>query len=302
VHITKLLRKPEAVVEDMKPEDCETILAKVWDPVVGKKKQEITDDAQTITSTLVGADKSVKIYWLKYYDFAGTGSVRVPVKVPGFKPTEIRIGPLLPKGCFKPFDKRRDEINKWVASGVAKADGAEHPHVAFVSTAKLDGDDNLMQPLVVGKGVLREIEKGILSAADKVIGGTLEKVGGELDKARQALEKEEGSLKAKKDELAAKEQDLQNETNAAKRAVIEAAIKTIKVAITGFEKAVDLARKAVAELEKGVNKLDEKFEAGIDPSEWGLTKEGHEVGWPHPSLKGHQTIAAEVVKLLPAAK
>jgi hypothetical protein len=268
---------PHVVIGGMSPEKCETLLKEKWDPIVNPALPKIRERAAAITKELIGkdtGDPNVKIFWLDYYNFAGTGYMRGSVKVPwSRKQQSITIGPILPSGCAKPFAARRDKVDQAVHEGVKDAGGGDN--VQFIDTG-LDGQGALLQQVVGADGLKEMAEALVLSA--------LKKVSDKFDEAAfkallLAVETEEKAVAAAQAAV----------DKAPEGALKREAQKFLKLA---REKLQATERKLSDEIEKLV-----KDEGKVDWDKAGL-KTYYELGWPHPNAEGQAAIASKVLAAL----
>lgn len=268
------LKWPNITFAGMSEARCQALLKEKWDPVVGKELPQIRTRAGQITKALIAADPTVKIFWLDYYNFAGTGYLSATVKLPwGRMRQTITAGPLLPTGCTKPFAERRDEIDKALHEGVD--DGGGDNNVQFVNTG-LDRQAGLLQPVVGVDGLREALEKAAVTALDKVQKaletGALKTEIGAVDVARRLVETAEQAV------------DKAPLTPPKLKQAAEAELDKARQALMGKEDALQQA-------------LDGRVNAQLDFESWGL-KNYFELGWPHPNGKGHAAIAAVILKAL----
>lgn len=267
---------PHVVIGGMSEAKCAELLKEKWDPIVNPALKGIRERAATITKQLIGkttGDPNVKIFWLDYYNFAGTGYVQGSVKLPWNGRTQsIAIGPILPSGCEKPFDERRKKVDQALHEGVADAGG--NKNVQFIDTG-LDGQGALLQP-VIGADGLKEAGEALVASALKTAKDKLEEAAFKtLLETVKLEERAVDTAKALVDKLSGKPKE-------------EA------------EKALEAARRKLGKAEEALQAYLEKTienEGKVDWDKAGL-KSYFELGWPHPNARGHAQIAAKILAAL----
>src|SRR5262249_25503714 len=111
-------------------QECTDAVQNQWNGFNQDVQRSFADGIHKIVNRLRGADSTVQVIWLGYYDISGTGT------------SPWHVAPWLPFSCAKIIQEALDVLNGIIQSNV--------PADAFISTREaMDQNNNREQPLYV---------------------------------------------------------------------------------------------------------------------------------------------------------